>query len=342
MLIISSERFADHITPPGHPESPERNDVLETVAARLKTVGAEVVEPGPATREQVLRVHAAAHVDAIEATRGRASMLDADTYTSPDTADVVLLAAGAAVQSVEAVLAGRHQAAAALVRPPGHHAESERAMGFCFYNNAAVAAAHARAAGLSRVAVVDYDVHHGNGTQEIFYADPSVLYVSMHQYPYYPGTGAATETGAGDGTGFTVNVPLEAGATDGDYLEAFDGAVRPVLMQFAPELLIVSAGFDAHEADPLAQMRMTAGGLSFITWNLLGTANAVCGGRLVLVTEGGYSLPALGESLTGALRALQMNPPRFGPDDALRTPTGRGERALAAVRTAQGAKWHGL
>ncbi len=209
-------------------------------------------------------------------------------------------------------------------------------MGFCFYNNAAVAAAHARALGLSRVAVVDYDVHHGNGTQEIFYADPSVLYVSMHQYPYYPGTGAATETGAGDGTGFTVNVPLEAGATDGDYLEAFDGAVRPVLTQFAPELLIVSAGFDAHEADPLAQMRMTAGGLGFITWNLLGIANDVCDGRLVLVTEGGYSLPALAESLTGALLTLQMNPPGFGYDDPLRASTGRGGRALAAVRAAQG------
>ena len=190
MLVVSSSRFADHITPPGHPESPDRADVLEAVAARLVASGAEVREPRAALRDELLRVHTTAHVDAVEATRGCASMIDADTYTSPDTADVALLAAGSAIQAVDAVLAGDtrpHRNAAALVRPPGHHAESARAMGFCFYNNVAVAAAHARAQGLERVAIVDYDVHHGNGTQEIFYADPSVLYVSMHQFPFYPG-----------------------------------------------------------------------------------------------------------------------------------------------------------
>ncbi|HEX5635346.1 MAG TPA: hypothetical protein VFX50_19015, partial [Gemmatimonadales bacterium] len=159
MLIVSSERFGDHVTPPGHPESPERADVFDVVAANLRAAGAQVIEPRAATIEELLRVHTASHVAAIEATRGRAAMLDADTFTSPDTAEVARLAAGAAIQAVDAVLQGPHQRAAALVRPPGHHAESARAMGFCFYDNAAVAAAHARARGLARVAIVDYDVH---------------------------------------------------------------------------------------------------------------------------------------------------------------------------------------
>ncbi len=360
MLIVSSERFADHITPPGHPESPERNAVLETVAATVKKLAAdassllkdaptlkatvEIVEPVAATREQLLRVHPASHVDAIEATRGKASMIDADTYTSPDTADVALLAAGAAVQAVDAVLDGTHRTAAALVRPPGHHAESVRAMGFCFYNNVAVAAAHARARGLSRVAVVDYDVHHGNGTQEMFYDDPSVLYISTHQYPFYPGTGAAEETGRGAGKGFTVNVPLEAGATDGDYLQVFEAVVLPVLRQFKPELLLISAGFDAHEADPLAQMRLTAAGLALMTAGLMMAATDVCRGHVVLVTEGGYALKALNESLTGALTTLlvESDGPNgyYGSDMSLREATGRGQRAITAVRAAHGSRWN--
>ncbi len=339
MLIVSSERFADHLTPPGHPESPERNAVLETAAATLMKLGAKVVEPVAATREQLLRVHPASHVDAMEATRGKATMIDADTFTSPETAEVAALAAGAAIQAVDAVLDGSHRSAAALVRPPGHHAESVRAMGFCFYNNAAVAAAHARARGLARVAIVDFDVHHGNGTQEIFYDDPSVLYVSTHQFPFYPGTGAAAETGAGAGRGFTVNVPMEAGATDGDYLEVFDEVIEPVLRRFSPELLVISAGFDAHQADPLAQMRMTSGGLALTTWRLKMVAKDLCQGRVVLVTEGGYALKALGESLAGALLALRFEadePEGFGHDEPLSEPTGRGTRAIAAVRAAHG------
>ena len=197
MLVVSSPRFADHVTPPGHPESPERADVLEAVAARAKGRGEEVVAPRAATPRRAAAGSHGLPRRGHRVHRGHARMIDADTFTSPDTADVALLAAGAAVQAVEAVLAPGdrpHRAAAALVRPPGHHAESRRAMGFCFYNNVAVAAAHARARGVARVAVVDYDVHHGNGTQEMFYADPSVLYISTHQFPFYPGTGAATET----------------------------------------------------------------------------------------------------------------------------------------------------
>ena len=213
-------------------------------------------------------------------------------------------------------------------------------MGFCFYNNVAVAAAAALARGLSRVAIVDYDVHHGNGTQHSFYGDPRVLFVSTHQYPFYPGTGAATERGEGDGTGYTVNVPLESGSTDGDYDVVFARVVEPVLDQFEPELLLVSAGFDAHAADPIAHMRMSAAGFAAITRRLRNAADRHCGGRLVAVTEGGYELGALRQSLAAAVGVLA------GRDDepkvALSAPTGRGEAGVQAVRAAQGARWRGL
>jgi len=344
MLVVSSPRVADHVTPPGHPESPERADVLEAIASRAKARGEEVTAMRPATREELLRVHTAAHIDAIQATRGHALMIDADTYTSPDTADVALLAAGAAVQAVEAVLTTGdrpHRAAAALVRPPGHHAESDRAMGFCFYNNVAVAAAHARARGVARVAIVDYDVHHGNGTQHMFYADPSVLYISTHQFPFYPGTGAATEIGEREGLGFTVNVPIEAGATDGDYMRVFELGVLPVLDQFRPGLLLISAGFDAHEQDPLAQMRMTSAGFGWMTSELREMADRVSDGRVVLVTEGGYALSALGASLDLALIALAGDVADPAPD-VVRPATGRGDRAMTALHAAQSGRWRGL
>lgn len=339
MLIVSSERFGEHLTPPGHPESPERADVLQFVAANLRASGAEVIEPRAARDEELLRVHTGAHVAAIEGTRGHAAMVDADTFTSPATADVARLAAGAAIQAVDAVLAGGHRRAAALVRPPGHHAESHRAMGFCFYNNVAVAAAHAHARGAGRVAIVDYDVHHGNGTQEIFYRNPSVLYVSTHQFPFYPGSGAADEAGGGEATGLTVNVPLEAGATDGDYAQVFDQAVLPALAWYAPDLLIVSAGFDAHEQDPLAQMRATTAGIVWWTACLADAAERLCGGRAVLVTEGGYALPALGDALEGSLRAFDERAETGVAPAGLRPPTGRGDRTLEQVHAVHASRW---
>src|SRR6187431_79238 len=221
MILISSPRFQEHTTPPGHPERPERAEVFDQVASAWRDSGGTVIEPRAATREELLRVHDADHVDTIEAANGKAVMLDADTFTSPESYDVALLAAGAAVQAAEHAL-DTGETAFALVRPPGHHAKRDRAMGFCLFNNVAVAAAAMIARGLSRVAVVDIDVHHGNGTQWIFYDDPRVLYVSTHQFPFYPGTGAASETGTGKGAGFTFNIPLAAGATDADYARAYE------------------------------------------------------------------------------------------------------------------------
>ena len=305
MLLITSPRFQEHTTPPGHPERPERAEVFDAIAREWRDRGGQVAEPRPATREELLRVHDAGHVDTIERTHGRAVRLDADTYTSPESYEIALLAAGAAVQAATHAIETR-QPACALVRPPGHHAERDAAMGFCLFNNVAVAAAAAIARGLSRVAVVDIDVHHGNGTQWIFYADPRVLYVSTHQYPFYPGTGAAGETGTGAGEGFTFNIPLAAGATDAEYAKAY-AAIAARLETFAPELLLISAGYDAHEDDPLASMRVTTEGYRAIV-GALRDAAARIGCPLALVTEGGYDLDALGACLRATLEVLGPAP----------------------------------
>jgi acetoin utilization deacetylase AcuC-like enzyme len=335
LILISTPRFEEHVTPPGHPEKPERAHVFDVVAGDFSRKGGRVVEPVPATREQLARVHSDVHLDRIAGTAGKPSMLDADTFTSPESYEIALLAAGAALQAAEHALA-TGEPALALVRPPGHHAERDKAMGFCLYNNVAVAAAQALASGLERVAVVDIDVHHGNGTQSMFYADPRVLYISSHQFPFYPGTGAANETGQGDGRGFTVNIPLEAGATDADYDLVYRSVVFPVLEQFAPQLTVISAGFDAHEADPLASMRMTAAGYGRIIYRLKNAAQT--SGALALVTEGGYDLPALRECLEVAIGVIESD----HLEDVNHTMAPRGEPALMAVRAAQSAFWRGI
>jgi acetoin utilization deacetylase AcuC-like enzyme len=304
LILIHSDHFSLHQPPPGHPECPERGEIMDLAAAKWRRSGGEVVSPRAATREQLLRVHDGEHVRRIDETAGTAVALDPDTFTSPDTSDVARLAAGAVVDGVERVWDGRHTRALALVRPPGHHAERHRAMGFCFFNNVAVGAAHAQALGAKRVAIVDYDVHHGNGTQQIFEADPSVLYVSLHQAPFYPGTGAAEDIGLGAGRGFTVNVPMTAGAVDDDYRLAFAEVVGPVVRQFRPDIVLVSAGFDAHERDPLGGMRLTTQAFGAMTNELRQLAEECCGGRLVAVTEGGYDLPTLSQSLEGVTDAL--------------------------------------
>src|ERR1051325_9247519 len=214
LTIFTSDRFADHLNPPGHPERLERAEVMLVIASEFRQQGGDVREPPAATEEQLARVHGREYISLISETAGRATALDADTFTSPDSYDVALLGAGAATACVDHVLEAPGRRAMAMVRPPGHHAERNRAMGFCLFNNIAVAAAHARARGLERGAIVDYDVHHGNGTQWSFYEDPSVLFISSHQFPYYPGTGAADESGAAEEQGFTVTLPLAAGATD--------------------------------------------------------------------------------------------------------------------------------
>jgi acetoin utilization deacetylase AcuC-like enzyme len=313
---------------------------MQVVAARWAQAGGALVEPRQATDEDLARIHTRDYIDSIKAIRGRAAMLDPDTFVSPESDDVARIGAGAALAAVDHVLdtGSRDTRAIAMVRPPGHHAEADRAMGFCIYNNIAVAAAWARARGLQRVAIVDYDVHHGNGTQSSFYDDPFVLFVSSHQFPFYPGTGAGTETGKGAGLGFTVNLPLEAGATDADYDLVYANAVVPVLQEFRPELILVSAGFDAHQDDPLAGMRMTAEGYRAISSRLITAADELCEGRIVFVTEGGYNTAALAQCLQVLIDAAhnglaQRNtPPSIGD-------TRRGSAAIAQLRHAHGTRW---
>ena len=302
MLLISSPRFQEHTTPPGHPERPERARIFDEIAAAWRERGLRVAAPRPATREELARAHTPAHIDALAATAGRpGARLDPDTFTSPESYEVALLAAGAAVQAAQhAVATG--DTAFALVRPPGHHAERDKAMGFCLFNNVAVAAADAVAHGLSRVAIVDIDVHHGNGTQWIFYDDPRVFYMSTHQFPFYPGTGAADEIGTGAGRGFTLNIPLPAGARDADYELAYHD-ISDALGRYAPELLLISAGYDAHVDDPLASMRVSTNGYAMVVTILKRAARASrC--PIALVTEGGYDLAALGDCLDASIRVL--------------------------------------
>ena len=332
VILIHSDRFAEHQTPPGHPERPERAEVMDAVAARWRERGAEIVAPRVASVEQLARVHDREHLRRMSETAGKSSQIDPDTYTSPESHEIALLAAGAAVDAVERVMGGSHNAAVAMVRPPGHHAERSRAMGFCLFNNVAVAAAHARAQGAAKVAIVDYDVHHGNGTQHIFETDPHVLYISAHQFPYYPGMGAADEIGRGAGRGFTVNVPLEVGAVDEDYQAAFAQVVLPVLRQFEPDLIIVSAGFDAHEHDPLGGMRLSTAAFGAMTLELRAVAEECCRGRIVSVTEGGYDLKALAASLDAVIEAHAVLKPAAPVWPKSGIASTRGAAAIAELR----------
>lgn len=304
LTIYTSDRFADHLNPPGHPERLQRAEVMQVVASEFRRSDGDVREPRAATQDELARIHDREYITLISETAGKATALDPDTFTSPDSYDVARLAAGATIDCVEHVLEGNGRRAFAMVRPPGHHAERNRAMGFCLFNNIAIAAAYARTRGLSRVAVVDYDVHHGNGTQWSFYEDPSVLFISSHQYPYYPGTGAATDIGRGRGLGFTVNLPMDAGGTDADFELAYNTVAFPVLRQFRPELILISAGFDALDDDPLAGMRLSVNEFARLTAGIAAIADEYCNGRVVAVTEGGYDLGGLASCLRAVTKVL--------------------------------------
>ena len=341
LVVVTSDRFADHLTPPGHPERVERAEAMQVATTRWIKSGGAVLDPRAATDDDLLRVHDSAYVEAVKSFRGRAAMLDPDTFTSPESDEVARRAAGAVLTAVDHVLDARGMARAfALVRPPGHHAERDRAMGFCLYNNVALGAAWARERGVERVAIVDYDVHHGNGTQHSFYDDPQVLFVSSHQFPFYPGTGSAAEVGRGAGSGFTVNLPMEAGSTDDDFDRVYGDVVVPVLRDFRPGLILVSAGFDAHERDPLAGMRMTTEGYGRLTSLLLSAADEVCAGRIVFVTEGGYDTRALVECIgTVAALASGVSEPISASSSI---PSTRGEDTVTVVKRMQAAYWPSL
>ena len=331
LTVFTSDRFADHLNPPGHPERVERAEVMQVVASEFRRRGGRVFEPRVASEGEIARIHDREYIGLIRETAGRAVALDPDTFTSPDSCDVAMLAAGAAVSAVDYVIdGGAGSRALVLSRPPGHHAERSRAMGFCLFNNVAIGAAHARARGLSRVAVVDFDVHHGNGTQWSFYDDASVLVISSHQYPFYPGTGAVDEIGTDRGAGFTVNLPMAAGATDADYERVYVAAAA-ILRQFRPDLILLSAGFDAHVDDPIGGMRVTTPQFGRLTGLIAAAADECCDGRVVAITEGGYDLAALAASLRVVIDVL------FGSAalDALPAPQGPTPRADAVLAGAR-------
>lgn len=290
-----------------HPECPERIFALERALSGAGMFADRLIHaPIPAEPESIQAVHSELLIERVQRTAANGgAWMDQDTYVSPASYDIALLAAGAAIQAVDLVMSGDAAQSFSLARPPGHHAEPNRAMGFCLFNNVAVAARHAiERYALSRVAIVDWDVHHGNGTQAIFWEDPSVLFVSLHQFPYYPGSGAQNERGGGRGDGYTLNIPLPAGSGDEIYLKALQEIVVPALDAYQPELLLISAGFDAHRSDPLAQMNLTTDCFAEFARLMQAVANRSCEGRVALILEGGYNLQALGESVVAVIREL--------------------------------------
>lgn len=333
-LLVDSPRFAQHVPLGHHPERPERLS-----AARDAVVGSGVafssVTLRPATDTELARVHEPSFISSLGKLRGRTGYLDPDTYVCPESVEVARLAAGSTVSMIDALIDGPISKGVALLRPPGHHARPARAMGFCLLNNVAVGAAHAHARGLERVAVIDWDVHHGNGTQEIFWRDPHVLYVSLHQFPFYPGTGDVGETGEGEGAGYSVNVPLAAGGGDAVYRAAFERVVLPVVEAYAPELVLVSAGFDASARDPLAQMQLSPAAFGWMAHGLTRIAEATAKGRMALVLEGGYDLVALeaglGRAIEGMMFGRTAELPRAPDDESVERAARAAQRAWSVV-----------
>ncbi len=305
-VIYHDDACLLHENAPGHPERPERvGAIMRRVTAGEYRPTPRVIAPPPAGRAEIERVHDAGYVDTIEASaRAGRTVFDADTSANEHTFRAAMLAAGGALEATRAVCSGEAVRPFVVMRPPGHHAERDRAMGFCVFNNAAVAAADAIAGGLERVAIVDWDVHHGNGTEHIFADRDDVLYVSLHEYPHYPGTGRSVDVGRDAGAGYTVNVPLPAGSGPEEYLFAFDEVVLPVLDRYAPQLVIVSAGFDGHGDDPLADMLLDGSSYAAMTRRLLAAAERHAEGRIVHLLEGGYDLAGLVDGFGAVLRVL--------------------------------------
>jgi acetoin utilization deacetylase AcuC-like enzyme len=306
VAIVEDGRHVTHVLP-GHPERPDR---VEAIRARLASVAGLAALPRlaitPADDDALLRVHARAHLDRVAALcAAGGGHFDADTYATPSSDACARISAGGAVAAVDAVVTGECDAAFAVLRPPGHHATASRAMGFCLYNNVAVAIEQARAErGVGRVAVVDIDVHHGNGSQDTYWNDAGVLYTSLHQFPFYPGSGALDERGGPQAAGLTVNVPLPAGTSAAVWLREFDGIVMPALRDFEPELLVVSCGFDAHRDDPLADLLLETDTYAQVAQRLIFLADRPPAPRSAWILEGGYNLEALAASTEAVLDVL--------------------------------------
>lgn len=306
IVYVTHPRFVEHDLA-GHPEHAGR---IRAVWQRLEEGGLTArmrsIELPLAALELVRAVHHESYLAVLERTAGldRTVRLDADTYVCPTSYEIARLAAGGGAAAAQAVISGQARAGLAVLRPPGHHAEPERGMGFCLLNNIAIAARAAQAAGAARVFIVDIDVHHGNGTQAAFYDDDTVLFLSLHQYPLYPGTGHVDEIGRGAGAGYTINIPIPPGEGDPAYEALFEQIVWPAAARFRPDLILVSAGFDAHWADPLANMRLSLSGYGHLCAELIRMAGDLCAGRIIFFMEGGYNLDALSYGIGNIARLL--------------------------------------
>lgn len=333
--VVYDPLFLEHSIP-GHPEGAAR---LEAILAELQRSGLwprlTRVTPHPVDLALLSRVHDRAYVDRVAAISARGGgYLDSDTYLVGKSYDAARLAAGGTADLVRAVLREDVPNGIALVRPPGHHAERDRGMGFCLFDNIAIAAQAAMDEfGLQRILIVDFDVHHGNGTQDIFYGSPNVMFMSTHQYPHYPGTGDWREAGAGAGAGHTVNMPLPAGVGDGGFARLLTEVTIPVAERFRPELMLVSAGYDAHWRDPLAGLHLSLGGYWRLTTALVELAGRLCGGRIAVVLEGGYDLQVLALGVADACRALLGDgAPGLDPIGASKWPEPSLDKLIASVR----------
>ncbi|PYS89905.1 MAG: histone deacetylase [Acidobacteria bacterium] len=309
--LIHHPIYEKHNTGPGHPEMPERYRVVIDALQNDKALWNELVHIAPEKAAQgfVQAAHTKDHFKHVEqAFADGLDRLDMDTVISMQSFDASLFAVGGVIAGVDAVMTGKAKNAFAAVRPPGHHASAERAMGFCIFNNVAVAARYAqnKYQEIERVAIVDWDVHHGNGTQGIFYSDPSVYFFSMHQYPWYPGTGSSGETGQGKGLGTTLNLPTRAFTTAVVQTSAFDAAIEQIASQIKPDIIFISAGFDAHLSDPLGQLKLEDTDFSAMTRVVTQWADEVCGGRVVSCLEGGYNLKTLGETVRSHVETLSQ------------------------------------
>lgn len=306
--LFSHKNCLDHRPPAGHPESPDRLRAVLAALAVPRFASLQREEAPRAERASLLAVHDEAHVDAVlgsldeEARQNGLAFIDADTVMSPGSGEAALRAAGAVVRAVDRVAHGEMKNAFCAVRPPGHHAPQDRAMGFCLFNNVAVGAFHARKIRLfERIAVIDFDVHHGNGTEDIFWNDPNLFYASTHQMPLYPGTGAPSERGVAQNI---LNVPLTPYSGSDAFRAAMSNAILPAVESFAPDFIFISAGFDAHKSDPLAQLELTENDFGWATARICELAQKACGGRVVSTLEGGYDLDALGRSAAAHVSAL--------------------------------------
>lgn len=345
--IVRHERYIEHVMDPGHPESPDRlkaiYQMLDEDEMKSRFVA---VKPREASREELEMIHAPEYVDLVASTAGKPSFrLDMDTSTCARSYAAALLAVGGLLELTREVLEGRLDNGFALVRPPGHHAERDRAMGFCLFNNVAIAAKCAiHRFSLQRVLIIDWDVHHGNGTQNAFYGDSQVLYFSIHRYGFfYPGTGAATEVGRGKGEGFTVNVPLATAAGDSMYALVFQKILRPIALEYRPQFILVSAGFDPHQDDPLGGMEVTPRGFSRLTQLVMKIAQETAQGRVAMTLEGGYSIHGQRDSVKAVLNQLvQVSPDEedlTGEKSESRPST---EQTILQVKKIQEKYWKGL